>query len=344
MAVAYSFDGVKFFELNTGEFSQFASLEPTSGTVDAFLPAALTNKHFYLAFRWNNDTNAGGPYSVSIDNLVLTGSPTLLENDLNDGGSATLGARQVVYFYSEQDGEVINKIDNRSRKDLRCVNVSVEKTGNGTFTLFSSTKGAQVVSDKVIRITNGVSQRATKVITLFYTEAQLTALESATGQNRTDFAVYQVDAASVANATGANTDKYAATYTASTGGGGMFSFSTGRALTGSYALGALKQASARSNNLYVKGESQPIEWKFDNVHPNPAINMVQFAVTAPEAQKLRMEVVGMSGQIAKTQNITIAKGFANVTLQTSQLASGTYFLYIKNEKGQIINTQKLIKK
>ncbi len=129
MAVAFSLDGINFTELNSGAYRQFASLQPTSGTVSAVLPASLANKQFYLAFRWFNDTNAGGPYSASIDNLTVSGAPRTIENDLNHNGRENLGAQQEVYFYSIQDGQVLAKVNNTSTKDLGLPTYLLKKTG-----------------------------------------------------------------------------------------------------------------------------------------------------------------------------------------------------------------------
>lgn len=347
MAVAYSFDGNDFTELNTDEFRQFAAASPTSGSINAALPAALANKQFYLGFRWKNDANAGGPTSVSIDNLILSGAARTLENDLNDNGSEIVGSGKEVYFYSSRDEEILGKIKNNSPQSLGCTNLSIEKAGTGTFNLFLGGNGFHKVSDKVLRISGGSARKLYNKLTLFISEAQLQSLETATGRNRSDFNVYQIDAPNVGSATSTNTRKFSNSnlaYSPLTGSGATYTITNRENLTGSYAIGIVVPAVPRSAEPFVKvSDNETSDWKFENIYPNPGRYNAQYAVTAPVQQKVRIDIVSISGQLLKTQSQTLPKGYTNLQLPVSQLAEGNYLIYIKDEKGHVLNIQKYIK-
>lgn len=345
MAVMYSLDGINWVELNTGDFKAFASALPSNGSFSGLLPVSLSNKQFYLAFRWYNDTNAGGPESVSIDNLLVTGTPRKIENDLGHSGRENLGAGQEVYFYSIQDGEVLGKVQNGSAKDYGCTNMFIEKAGTGTFNLFEDRNGLYKVADKVIRVETGFIYKAPVSVTLYYTEAQLLALELATGAERSAFALYQVDDKAYTGASSRNTKKYAAVYTPIPGVGGIYTITFTDKANGSYALGypvsvlGLQQK-ATGQELAEPGN----EWRFAPLHPNPAAGAVLLQVTAPVSQRLHIEVTNAFGQVVHRQAETVQPGTTVLKLATGKLSSGAYLVRLADEQGQSINVQQLIKK
>src|SRR6185436_14796680 len=67
MAIVYSFDGVNYSDMRTldEQFRAFCSLTPSEGTFEATLPSLFNNTIFYIGFKWSNDTNGGGPESIS---------------------------------------------------------------------------------------------------------------------------------------------------------------------------------------------------------------------------------------------------------------------------------------
>ncbi len=205
MAVMYSLDGISWVELNRGDFKAFASVLPANGSTTGLLPLSLANKQFYLAFRWYNDTNAGGPVSVKVDNVVVKGTPRKIENDVTHSSRENVGAGQEVYFYSVQDGEVLGKVKNGATKDYGCTGVYVKKGGSGSFNLYQSKDGLHKVADKVVRVETSIIYKAATTVTLYYTEAQLQALELSTGKARTAFNIYHVDAAAYTGASAQNT-------------------------------------------------------------------------------------------------------------------------------------------
>lgn len=343
MAVAYSIDGVTFTELNTGDFRQFASAAPAIGSFTGRLPASLGNKQFYLGFRWFDDTNAGGPVSVSVDNVTVTAGPRTIENDLGHGGRENLSPSSDVYFYSTQDAEVVGKVKNASTKDFGCTYVYVEKTGTGAFNLYQNNQGLHKVSDKIIRIETSLSSKSSTSVTLFFTEAQLQGLEAATGKNRTSFLVYHVQAIAYTSSTSTNTNRYTPTYTAIPGVGGSYTVSFTEKANGSYALGA--QVSSTNILTANRNTDSPKNavWSFGKVSPNPLQNNGSIGLDAPMQQLLKMEIVNEMKQKILSRSITVEKGASQITLPSGYLRNGRYIITLTDEKGRLLFTQPFIK-
>jgi Zn-dependent metalloprotease len=341
MTVMYSLDGINFTELNTEGFKQFASLTPQSGTFTGALPATLSNKQFYLAFRWYNDGNAGGPVSIKIDNLVLKGSPRKIENDLNQYGRQTLAAGYDVYFYSFQDGDVLGRIKNGYYKSFGCTNMYVERTGTSTFNLYQGTDGLQKVADKIIRIEPSLAYDASTTVTLYYTEAQLQALEQATGKPRTSFSIYQVSAASYTAAATANTKKYTPTYTAIPGVGGYYTVTFTKAVTGSYALGYTVTVAGTTTQVSrpITLERTATTWQFGNIYPNPGTGAASVTMTSPKAQRLAIDVINVSGQVLLSRTEQVVEGINKINLPLDKVGRGAYMIRFTDAEGKTLNAQ-----
>ena len=347
MAVAYSLDGVNFTELNTGDFRQFASATPANGTITGTLPASLANKQFYIAFRWHNDTNAGGPISTSIDNLTVTAASRKIENDLGHGGRENLSPGQEVYFFSTQDGEVVAKVNNNSTKDFGCSYVYVEKAGTGSFNLYQSNQGLFKVADKVVRIETALSYKVANTVTLYYTEAQLQGLEAATGQSRNTFSVFQVQGAAYTTATGMNTKRYTPVVTAIPGVGAYYTVSFNDRVNGSYALGTQVTLFAQSaNNGSVEtltNQKEVTEWRFEKISPNPVQGDALITVYAPKVQQVKMEIFNTLVQRSVKNNVYIQKGVSRIKIPSAQLGTGKYVVTFVDENGKVLNSQQFIK-
>ena len=227
MEITYSYDGTTYQPLGPGFI--FAMAQPYTGRFDNVLPAFLNNKRFYLAFRWYNDTNAGGPFSVSIDNVIVKGLPRRIETIAGRLSNETINGAQEVYFYSNPDGNIIAKVNATGSNNYGCVAASLEKAGNSAFTLYSTASDNNKVGDKFIRITPTTNNaNGTYTISLYFTEQEIAAIENATALPRQNLFIYKTSAPAFAGATAANTEKAAATFTA-VNGGGLFTanFSTG---------------------------------------------------------------------------------------------------------------------
>ncbi len=272
----YSYDG--------NNFSSFFDLQPlflsfTESNFEYTLPASFNGKQFYLGIQWYDDANAGTSGSVAIDSFVVTGTGKSIESELADSVSEKVNPEigKPSYFYSLADGELITSITNGTAHNYGCVSTELEKAGSGGFELYVVGNDHHRVADKIIRITpvtNNVAGAYT--ITLYFTEAQIAALEAYTGFSRTQFYIYKTSANPYTGATAANTERTAATYAALAGVGGSFSasFSTGFS---AFALGAVINIPLPINCLEFKAvkkdNSVQLVWKV-----NQEINNSRFEI------------------------------------------------------------------
>ncbi len=344
MAIVYSFDGATWHELGQAPYARFAAAAPTSGQFDYPLPGFLSNRQFYLGFRWNNDPLIGGPVSVSIDNLTLDGAARKLESDLGHNSRENLGANQDVYYYSIQDGDLVGRVKNNSSRDYGCTNLYVEKAGNGSFNLYQSNKdGLHKVADKVIRVETGLIYKASSTISLYYTEQQLLSLEMATGQDRTSFSIYHVEAAAYTAAGANNTRRYAAVYTPLPGVGGYYTVTLNDRANGSYALGynvsVIGFGASDSRTGLISAQ-----WKFGDLYPNPASGKAYIEVSAPGEQRIALEIVNSLGQLVQRKHLEIYGGANLVPVELGQLSAGSYMLKLKDADGILLYSQPFLRK
>ncbi|HEX6914213.1 MAG TPA: M4 family metallopeptidase [Chitinophagaceae bacterium] len=342
MAIVYSFDGVNFTELNLNQdgFGPFCAATPTTGTFEAKLPAFLGNRKFYIGFKWFNDTNAGGPESVSIDNLDLAALSKTIEDDVNQYGWATVFAGQEVQFYSEADGEVLGSLANNSTKNFGCTNMYVERTGNSAFNLYYGNDGLQKVSDKVFRIEPSSVYKVSTTLRFYYSEAQLAALEQATGKARTAFMIYHVNAASYSSAAQKNTRKYTAVYNAIPGVGGTFTVTISNAPIGSFALGC------PTSTLAGKAPVASAEGNHEDVliYPNPVTGMAFLRMEIPQSTAMKIDVYNSAGQLVITDKREVQKGISTLNLDLTGLSSGSYLVKATTADGRLVATRWLVKR
>lgn len=347
MTVVYSFDGVNFSDLRTLDegFRAFCSLLPTEGTFERTLPAIFNNKVFYIGFKWYNDTNAGGPESVSVDNISLTGSPKLIENDLNHNSRENLYQGADAYFYSVQDGQIVGKIKNNSTKNFGCTNVFVERTGTSAFNLYQSRNALHKVADKVVRVETSFIYKASTTVSLYFTEQQLSALEAATNQSRTAFKVYHVNAAAYQLAANNNTNILTPAYTAIPGAGGIFTITFNDKANGSYALGCVVSVlGTQSSTGDIMMEQQAAEWRFGKIYPNPSDANFYMEMESPVQQKVYVEVVNISGQVVHRQTEIIRQGNNIMEMKMNKLIGGSYLVRFKDENGRQLHAQAIVRK
>ncbi len=344
MAVAYSFDGVKFTEFSIGQLRELAAASPDSGTINVTLPSSFNNKKFYLGFRWNNDANAGGPTSVSIDNLSVGALGLSIEGDRGHFTHQNLNSLNDVYFKSVQDNQLLTRITNNSTTNIGCTYVVVERAGDAPYNLYKETSGANnKVTGKILRIMTDSNVVASKTMTLYYTEAQLAALETTTGKNRTTFMIYRVDTTSYGFARSGNTKKYTATYAAIPGIGGKYTFSFAENLKGYYAIGTVAPLGAKEEITFTNRNVIQQELAVDKVYPNPAKDNIHYSLNAPANQAIRIEILNAAGSTVKVQSGRLVKGANNLDVDVQQLSPGMYFFNLRNQEGEIIRRGKFLK-
>jgi len=235
----YSLDGINFSTIQGGA-STSLYIQPLDGHYDYTLPLQFNGKQFYLGIAWINDANAGTSTSVTIDSFVVSASGRAVETQLASTVSEKINGEtgKPTYFYSTTDGDLIARLSNSTTHNYGCMSATIEKAGNSAFELYVNGTEHNRVGDKLIRMTPTTNNLAGAYsITLYYTEAEIAAIEAFTGLNRTQLFIYKTSANPYTGASAANTERTLATHTAIPGTGGSFtaSFSTGFS---AFALGA----------------------------------------------------------------------------------------------------------
>ena len=250
--LVYSLNGTNFSVFGGGispvMYNQF-----TDSTFDFTLPPSFNGKQFYLGILWYNDALVGTSASITIDNFNVTAKGSAIESALAAAVSEKVNAEtgKPTYFYSIADNKLIARLSNSTAHNYGCVSASIEKAGNSGFELYVVGNTHHRVADKIIRITPATNNAAGSYdISLYFTEAQIAALEAYTGFSRTQFYIYKTSANPYTGANAANTERTAATYSALPGGGSFSaSFSTGFS---AFALGGLVNTPLPINCLEFK--------------------------------------------------------------------------------------------
>ncbi|WP_375562240.1 M43 family zinc metalloprotease [Bernardetia sp. OM2101] len=156
--------------------------QPNSTAYTVTLPAACQNQAtLYLVWRWDNDGSVGTSPPFTVDNIVLTGSRLQefpVENALASK-QVYLGANSTVYVISAND-KVMAKLENNTAHDYGCTTVAIDRIGTGQVA-YTSTGAANGLTQKSFRITPTNPSTQNIDVTLYYTNAEKTGWETATG-------------------------------------------------------------------------------------------------------------------------------------------------------------------
>jgi len=202
--VVYSFDGVNFnrFDVDTSGGRARTASEPlylsqTDSTYNELLPRVVSNRQFYLGFKWVNDELATiSPNSITIDNISVTGQGRKVESDSTSTVTTPVKVEpgNPVYFYSEEDKGLLSRMIDASA-DLGCVKDTLIQTGNGTVPYAGGRR-----TRKVHEITPSQNSNATYTLTLYYTISELAGFSVSPSQLR----ILKSNAANIDNSVGAN--------------------------------------------------------------------------------------------------------------------------------------------
>jgi hypothetical protein len=158
----------------------FGTSASTAYTVT--LPAACQNQAtLYVVWRWDNDGSIGTNPPFTVDDIVLTGSVLQeypVENALTSK-QVYLGANSTVYVISSTN-KVMAKLENTTSHDYGCTTVAIDRVGTGQAT-YTVTGAANGLTQKSLRITPTNVSTQDVGVTLYYTNAEKTGWETATG-------------------------------------------------------------------------------------------------------------------------------------------------------------------
>jgi hypothetical protein len=140
----------------------------------------------YLVFRHHNCTDEE---YIAIDDMLLQGtSETNVQTAVNDGTTndqQDLPGAGTIYTSDSSSGDVMLNIANNNSHDYGCTDISVSRAGTGAQSYNGSTS-PNLVMDKRFDIdpTNPAGS-GNVTITFYFTEAEISGWESATGLSRT---------------------------------------------------------------------------------------------------------------------------------------------------------------
>ncbi|MEM9990754.1 MAG: hypothetical protein AAF738_03265 [Bacteroidota bacterium] len=153
-------------------------------TVNVSIPDAYANTNMKLRFIYDSQHD----YWWAVDNIVITGdqaTPVQTLVNTTVGDEQYLGPNAEIYFFDPASGHIMARIKNLTAHDYGCTTVEVERAGNGTSAAWAS-GSADFILDKTFQVTpefpNAVGNYE---ISLYYTEAEVAAWETATGRART---------------------------------------------------------------------------------------------------------------------------------------------------------------
>lgn len=124
--------------------------------------------------------------------------------------------------------------------------------------------------------------------------------------------------------------------------GGSFRVTFTNVLSGSYALGTAVTATAavtQSGAANDVEENAVTSFTFGKVYPNPGNGRAFIPVASPKAQKLKVELVNVSGQALYAQQEQVAAGVNLISIPVQRYVAGTYMTRTRGEDGKTLNAQ-----
>ncbi|WP_338812809.1 choice-of-anchor J domain-containing protein [Bernardetia sp. Wsw4-3y2] len=188
--------------------------KPALTAYNVTLPAACQNQAtLYLVWRWDNDGSLGSNPPFTIDNIVLTGQ-RLLEYDVENTVTSKqvyLGPNSTVYVISSND-KVMAKLENNTTHDYGCTTVAIDRAGTGQAT-YNTLGDANGLTEKSLLVTPTNPSTENIGVTIYYTDAEKTGWETATGRSWTTDAKMQRTGGAISNITPATPTANGATNT-----------------------------------------------------------------------------------------------------------------------------------
>lgn len=208
--------------------------------------SAFIGQTGFIVFRHTNNNGATG--LLMLDNFLVTATletPVQTEVNLATAYNATLKSSGTLYATDTATGRIMSGIVANSGFDYGCTTVYVDRsnTSTGSPTApFTDTLAENDVMSKTFRVTSqNDTPTGNYTISFYYTQAEVTAWEAATGKSRNDLYVIKVlnnpiSAVNAANFTTYTIESQPVTIS-SFGTNVIFQASFSSSLSGGYALG-----------------------------------------------------------------------------------------------------------
>ena len=185
--------GDDFFELfynyGTGWYIWQTNITNYNGTYSATLPSSVYGTNFQVAFVWYNNGNgflSGSPAAFDNLRIYADGQPSAVES-ASCTQNVTFGPNETVYVYNNFENNIVAKVQNLSAWDYGCTSFQIDRVGSSA-EYYLDADPVNFVTNKTLHIipTNSNSS-GNYQITLYYSNAEISGWESATGNSEIHF-------------------------------------------------------------------------------------------------------------------------------------------------------------
>ncbi len=181
---------------STGTANDFYTTPWQTGvTVD--LTPYIGQNNVQIRFRYRD----GGEwaYGMAVDNILVTGGTTLAiqdtDNSINPKEIPVQGF-ETVHFYDQSTGDIMATIENLSNWNYTCTQVYVDRdaimVGQGSAPFWNNNPANYLLSKTFYVDPANNNNAGNYRISLFFTDAELTAWENETGQSRNSIEIIKV--------------------------------------------------------------------------------------------------------------------------------------------------------
>lgn len=247
--------------------------------------------------------------TLNIDATTEVGVQTAQNSGTPDQNALTTAG--TIYTKNDVDGSVMLDITNNDGANYGCVDTSVSRAYNaGTPTVqYESANTADYVMSKTFDIipvtTNGAGNATLK---FYFTEAEIAAWETATGNSRNDLIVIKDNG---------GTPETASATIGSFGANVTLTASYGTGIRGTYYFGTMNTLTVAENQFTL----------FD-IYPNPSSGNVNIILDSDDT--VSVSLYDIRGRLVYKQLFNNNNGTFNRELDFNTLASGVYLLNVES--------------
>ena len=186
-------DANDYFEIfynnnGAGWFIYQTNINSFSGTYSVTLPSALQGNNFKLGFVWNSNGDGSMVGDVpAIDNIrvYIDNQPSAVETDVFSK-EFYFGPNDTVYIYNDFANNIVAELINLSNHDYGCTTFEIDRTGTSAV-MYENPDANSYPASKTFKITPTTNNvNGNYKIKLYYSQAEVTGWETATGNPRTD--------------------------------------------------------------------------------------------------------------------------------------------------------------
>ena len=274
----------------------------------AYTGAGMTNVRFSFYYTDGNDWGQG----LILDNFVVSAPQSReVQTAVNDGTTSDqilLTPNGAGTAFDTVSSNIILDVDVTNASDFGCTTASVSRSGISAQSYNGSIAPA-LVTDKTFTITPSILvATGTSSISFYFTEAELTGWESATGDSRANLQIGKDN--------GASLETVSATITA---------FGSDWKVTGNFTSG-LNGTYYFGNMAFLSTE----DFTFDSfvMYPNPSNGSLTIGFNT--SNDVNVNLYDIRGRSVLNKNFNASGSKFNQTLNLASLATGVYVVKINS--------------